>query len=398
MTRRTPALMASLAALAGLFAACSDGGVVGGHCRYEGCEEPGGIDAGNDADAGADADSSDATSDYFNDALHPDADASDTGSPEGGDAADGSAEGGDAADSGCSPPYDKPSQCGDCLTQCSAATPICAPVDGSFACVPACTPPLSLCSGSCVDLMNDPDHCGVCNNACPSAICQQGKCVGASAGHVVLLCMSYEQNQQSSPQTALLGNAVFLPPGNPVRILAYGEHSPNAIENKVKQAIGWAAAAKGRSYTLTTVSSAAQVPTSLDKQSVDVFLIYDQTNAPPGALGPAGASWSAGITSFVQKGGVVVVASGGGGTGEMSALVTSAGLLPVSGQTNATGQTLVNAAPWDAVGLNVLSPFLALNRTCSFTTSAAPAPGTTFVVLGGSDAGPPNPVVIHRVP
>lgn len=396
MTKRASFAALSLLALA---ASCSDGGVVGGRCRFEGCVEPGPEDAGSDADPDADSDAGDAPSDQYpgNDAMHPDVDAGSDADAGSSDADAGSSDGGDAGDATCTPPYDQPSQCGDCATQCSGATPICAPVDGGYACVPACTPPLTYCAGTCVDLLNDPEHCGACNNACPSGICQAGKCVGASAGHVVLLCMSFEQNQQSSPQTALLGNAVFLPPNNPVRVLAYDEHSPNPVENKVKQALGWAATAKGRTYTLTAVSGSAGVPSLLDKQSIDVFLVYDQTAAPAGALGAAGTAWNASLAAFVQKGGVVVVASGGGGTGEMGALISNAGLLGVSGQSNVTGQVLVNLAPSDAVGLNVLSPFLALNRTCSFSTSDLPGPKITFVVSGVSDAGPASPVVVHRV-
>lgn len=391
---RLGALLSSLA----LAASCSDAGVVGGRCRFEGCVEPGGGGAGGEAgaDADADADAGDPDQHSGNDAKHPDADGASADADDAG--ADADAGSSEAGDTGCTPPFDEPSKCGDCSTQCSGATPLCAPVDGGHACVPACTPPLVHCAPDCVDLETDPEHCGACDNACPSGICQAGKCLGTSAGHVVLICMSYEQNQQSSPATALLGNAVFLPPGNPVRVLAYDEFSPNPIENKVKQAIGWAAAAKGRTYTLSAVGSSGAVPSQLDKQSFDVFLVYDQTSAPAGALGSAGSAWNATLSSFVQKGGVVVVASGGGGTGEMGALIQNAGLLSVSGQANVTGQVLFNQAPWDAVGLNVLSPFLAQNRTCSFTTSAQPGPGITFVVSGAADAGSAPPVVVHRVP
>src|SRR4029078_6339068 len=93
-------------------------------------------------------------------------------------------------------------------------------------------------------------NCGVCFNQCPSGICQSGVCVGATTGHIVLACMSFEANTQASPQTPLLANAVFLPIGDPVRILGYSEHAPNAIVNKVNQAIGWAATTKGRSHVL----------------------------------------------------------------------------------------------------------------------------------------------------
>jgi hypothetical protein len=59
---------------------------------------------------------------------------------------------------------------------------------------------------------------------------------------------------------------------------------------------------------------------------------------------------------------------------------------------------LFNQAPADAVGVNVLSPFLAQKRTCSWQTSPAPGAGTTFVVTDappGTEAG--SPVVIHRI-
>ena len=367
--------------------ACSDGGVVGGECRPGGCSSTGG--AAGDASA-VDADASDAVDGSDSDALV------DGGDAEGGD---GSAGDADASDVACVPPFDTPAQCGDCFTQCGSAAPVCSPVDGGHACVPLCTPPLVDCGGSCVDTTSDPDHCGACSNQCPSGICQASQCVGASPGHVVVLCMSFEQNSQASPQTALLGNAVFLPVTNPVRILAYGEHSPNPIENKVDQAIGWAATAKNRTAQLTHVNAAAQVTAQLDKQSFDVLLVYDQTGAPSGALAAAGTAWAAAIGTFVKAGGVVVVPTGGGGTGEMGQLLTNAGLLAVSAQPSATGSVLYNQAPSDAVGLNVISPFIAQKQSCTLTTSAVPGPSTVFVVTNApADAGAGSPVVVHRIP
>jgi hypothetical protein len=360
-------------------------GVCGGDASADGSPD-GNADANPDA-----ADASDAPSDWgLSD--RPDGDADETGDGGSGDASDG-------ADSSCTPPYDQPDKCGDCATQCGGAAPICALVDGNYACVPACTPPLVDCSGVCVDLDTDPENCGSCGNKCPSGICQAGKCVGATAGHVVLMCTSFEQSFQSSPQTALLGNAVFLPTVNPVRILAYGEHSTQLIRNRVNQAIGWAATAKGRTFNITQAPNSAAVASSLDKTSYDVLLVYDQTTAPAGTLGGIGTSWASTLSTFVVAGGVVVIPSGGGGTGEMGALVTNAGLLTVSAQPVITGSVVYNTAPADAVGLNVLSPFVALNRSCTFTTSAAPGPSTVFVVTnGGPDAGSPSPVVIHRIP
>lgn len=397
---RLPRLVVGLAAALGGLLSCSDGGVVGGRCRLPGCEL---ADAGPDAlDDGGSPAEADAPSDapYVNDALHPDADSSaadagDAGT-EAGAGPDAGADGGADAEGGstCVPPFDTPAQCGSCTTQCGGSTPLCAPTDGGYACVSPCTPPLTACAGQCVDLATDPANCGSCGNACPSGLCQAGKCAGATAGHIVLLCMSFEQSQQGFPQTALLGNAVFLPPGNPVRILAYGEHASTLHQNKVKQALGWSAAAKGRTFSITPAGPASSLPALLSLQSFDVLLVYDQSNAPAGVLAGVGAAWKPALSAFVAAGGVVVVTSGGGGVGEMASFIESAGLLTTSGQTEVTGQVLFNNAPSDAVGLNVLSPFMAQNRTCRFTTTETPSNLLTFVVSEGGAAGP---VVVHRV-
>ena len=211
------------------------------------------------------------------------------------------ADAGDAAD-GCTPPFDTAQQCGDCTTRCSGATPLCALSDGGYACVPMCPPPLVDCNGECVDLNSDPLNCGSCGNVCPTGLCQGRTCVGATVGHVVLMCMNYEQSLQNAPQTVLLGNAVFLPLRNPVRVLAYDEHTPPSNKNRVDTTIGWAGSARGRAFTTTSVSSAAEVLSGLSVLSYDVFLIYDQPNAPAGALGSNGTLLSASLDAFARAG------------------------------------------------------------------------------------------------
>src|SRR5262249_46232639 len=48
---------------------------------------------------------------------------------------------------------------------------------GADACDPTCGCGRSACGASCVDLMNDPSHCGQCNKTCShNAFCHQGSC------------------------------------------------------------------------------------------------------------------------------------------------------------------------------------------------------------------------------
>ena len=93
----------------------------------------------------------------------------------------------------------------------------------------------------------------------------------------------------------------------------------------------------------------------------------------------------------------MVVLSGGAGTAEMDDFMTSAGLLPVTSETDATGRTLYNRAQFDAIGLNVVSPFVAYAASCTFQTTATPGPETSFVVMDAPSPSPGDPVVVHRV-
>jgi hypothetical protein len=67
--------------------------------------------------------------------------------------------------------------------ECDSATNLCRLPNAMVPCGgtgedAGCSPPMASCSGAagCVDLMNDPQHCGDCSIACASGVCTGGKC------------------------------------------------------------------------------------------------------------------------------------------------------------------------------------------------------------------------------
>jgi hypothetical protein len=389
--------------------ACGSGGVVGGECRQgtaPDCLAAGGDDQGTAAKGGTSNNTSGngtgATA--GNGAGAEAAQGGDGELPDGGffdSPLDGQ---GDAAPLECLPPHDAPSHCGDCDTQCKAPNSLCAPDgNGSFACVPLCDPPLIECQGQCVDpasFNSDPDNCGSCGNECPSDICQDGKCVGARFGHVALLCMDFNSATVDSSPTTLLGNSVFVPTVNPVRVLSYTRGASAAAVTRVNTVIGWAGSERFRTAEITEAKTPEQVTKDLNINDYQVILIHDLDQAVSGEPAAAATAWASAsvLTSFARAGGVVIVLDGADGTGEMNELINAANLLDpfsVTSQTDITQEQLWNNAPADVLGVNVLQHFLGTSHTCTFETDAKESASTIFVITDDQDGG--LPVAIHRV-
>ncbi len=395
--------------------ACGSGGVVGGECRdVKGAPPcpPGstgaGASQGTQAKGGASTTTGGTTGAEAGNGTAADGQGGNGELPDGG-FLDAPVDGqGDAmAPLECMPPHDSPSHCGDCDTQCAAPNPLCAPDgNGSFECVPKCAKPLVECQGQCVDpesFNSDPDNCGTCGNACPSNICQAGKCVGARYGNVALLCLDFNSNNSASSPTTLLGNAVFTPTTNPVKVLSYTLGASAPAVNRVNQVIAWAGMPRNRSAEFTEAKTVDAVTAKLSIVDYQVLLIHDLDQAKSGDPAAAATTWesSSVLSSFVKAGGVIIVLDGGDGTAEMHELINAGNLLDPTGQTSVTGQTDVtlqqvwNNAPFDVVGANVLSPFLGTSHTCTFDTDAQ-ANSQTIFVLSDDEAGG-APIAIHRV-
>ena len=299
----------------------------------------------------------------------------------------------------CTPPYDTAAHCGSCRFSCDSGAPICSLGTDGYFCTVRCAAPLIECGTQCVNPEIDENNCGRCNRRCVSGICQGSQCVGATAGHAVLFCMDYRTRAiAGAPQEKLLENAIFLGPRSTVRVLAYAQYTPQSVITAVGSTLDAAAQARGRSYTLTSGATSLDVANSLNVFSYDVLLVYDQSLAPAGRLASIGTGLANAVDSFTRAGGTVVVLAGDGGRGEMSDLITNAGLLDVSGQTSVTGALVYDRGLADAIGINVLTPFRASRETCTFATPP-PDSSTVFVVTDApSSAGRIGAaVVVHRV-
>jgi hypothetical protein len=213
---------------------------------------------------------------------------------------------------------------------------------------------------------------------------------------MVALCMSFEGS--TSGQTNLLGNAVFLAQGDPVRILAYTRDSAVASINGTNQALVSAAAARGRAFAKTEITGLNSVTNQLNRADYEVLIIYDQQNAPAGRMASRAAAWSPTIQAFAELGGIVVVLTGGGGISEMDELVDGIGLASVTGTTNYNGNNYAVIAPGDALAIGVVSPYLAVATSCVFSGAQASDSELIYVTEGATPGpGVGDPGAMHRI-
>lgn len=324
------------------------------------------------------------------------------GSTEGGaltDARAGDGAGGDdGSTDGCPPPpYVTAAACGACNVQCSAPNDTCR-LDGTgaFTCQPPCTPPLVACNGVCLDVSNDPANCGACGKICPSNLCVANVCQGATPGDIVVIGADYRQTLAGSAQARLLTNAALVPTSNPLRVLTYEKYADAAAVLRVKQLITGAAIGRTTAYTPTT--NPADLASATLAARFDVVLVADQESGDAASLATEGASWAAALATFTKAGGVVIALDGAAGQGNMPTLVTSAGLLAMSGHTALTpGSRVLVLAPSDTVGANVPSPFGTFFRAASLTTSEPSGGDVVYVAAVDLNPGVGAPMVVHKI-
>ncbi len=314
--------------------------------------------------------------------------AGDADSEEGAsDAADGDAD--------CTPPFDTPGHCGDCVTECSDAAPLCAPNDAGFACVP-CPGTEQYCGGSCVDLTGDPSNCGGCGIVCPTQICEASLCVGSTHGAVVFIGHDYLAPLPSlASQARILANAVLLglPRGltQAIPVLSYEQYADATAVQHVKTLV-----MEGVPRAVVTSTRDPADVESLSFTTYSVLLVADQPDSAGVDLFALGGTWATALASFTSAGGIVVFLDGGTGAAQMPAFVTATGLLDVMSDAPIDPPALVDVWAWfDAVGTDVAAPYKPTADSVTVTTEPDGMDNVRYVAGISGEAGQ-SPVVVQK--
>jgi hypothetical protein len=244
------------------------------------------------------------------------------------------------------------------------------------------------CFGSCVDVSTDPNHCGGCGIVCPSGICEEGACVGSSAGHVIAVGLESNASPAGTWGLHVVGSAVLVHPADPVHVVTYRDASHASVVS-LEDLTEAEVESRGRSVEILR-KGADDVPAILSAGAADVLLLTSSAAELVAASPSAGAALGQALDGFFAEGGVVVIVSTSGKQDALESLLDGAGLLP--------GLSIVAAGPgaytvtsWtDSVAAGLVSPFAASDVARGFVLPSS-SDATSVVVdqLG-------VPVVVHR--
>jgi len=119
----------------------------------------------------------------------------------------------------------------------------------------------------------------------------------------------------------------------------------------------------------------------------DILLIPEQEYASYFQLETIGNAWAATLTTFVIKGGIVILLDHHWGSGGTLRIYNASGLMEIYGSTSISGLDVYVVKAYDPLAADVSSTFIAPAGSLSFNTTE-----TTSVVDDGI-----NPMVVHKV-
>ena len=237
-----------------------------------------------------------------------------------------------------------------------------------------CPLPTTMCSGTCVDLSDDPYNCGHCGRTCSSGICAAGTCIGDLPGHIVVIGHDYVASDPAMDR--VIANGVTLSVfGSTARV---GWWRGTATQEAGISAVARGLAQTG--HTSQTITVATIDSSSLE--SLDAIVVEPQVGDGDAAEA-AGAAAAASLATYLTASHTVVVMETTAGVSYR--WLHGSGLLDLAPPVDASASqvSVVNAG--DAVATGVVSPYFAKPGSVGF--AAAPH----VVVTDSSGDG----VVIH---
>ena len=205
-------------------------------------------------------------------------------------------------------------------------------------------------------------------------------------GRLIVMGHDFATNQPTMDQ--VLGNAVLLPPAEPVVVVPYEGAAASASVANANAAITQSALSAGRSIQWLGAVSADSLPSQLP--IADVLLIYGQENATDTDLAQWAEQWKDALTIFVQTGGTIVLLDGyyGANVGTCQILDLT-GLLAVVRRYGATGNVCDVVAPTDPLVTGLPPAYLCAKNSVQYRLSESGSNVTSVVASG-------DPVVVDK--
>jgi hypothetical protein len=211
-------------------------------------------------------------------------------------------------------------------------------------------------------------------------------CGGAIAGQAVVI--GHDLIAANDAMNRLVGNAVFLASGAPVRVLVYRGDADAASVAGVEAAIDTAKAQIGRDWQRI---EAIESLVPLQLSAADVLLIHAQAGATRATIDRLGQEWGNAMAQFVAQGGVIVVMEAPSALNDGTFhLLEPANIFSAASRESITPQQLSVRTPGLGVAVRVPDRYMSQEHTVHFKGVSMRG---SFVVVDRDQL----PVVVQRV-
>ncbi|MFO0737072.1 MAG: hypothetical protein U0270_14385 [Labilithrix sp.] len=246
------------------------------------------------------------------------------------------------------------------------------------------------CNDVCTKVKTDGQNCGACGRICPSNICIDGVCQGATPGDIVVIGHDMTKADAFTTHAKVFKNAVHLPTTDPLRVLAFEQDAPADLVTRTR-------ALTGSSLGSRTLTFGQAAPEALEDGNLyaswDVVLIDGVSAANASSYG---TRWATALDTFTKKGGVLVALDSG--DGDIPGFFAATSLVTLgTHQALPAGTQFVVSAPGDTVGAQLLSPYASFGPSVAFVGAPASTNDFAWVVKTADTNIVDAPTVVHKI-